>query len=95
MKITLEEIHALAMDARLKITHEEMPNIIQYMNNFLTEMERMSELEFKDAALFDFADASCPLREDDILEYPYRDDILSAAPNRAGDYYRVARILEE
>jgi len=96
MSITPEEIHALSADARLKITQEEMWDIILYMNNFLAKLERMNDLDLKDVPLFNFSEAvSCPMREDDIVKYPYRDDILAAAPDREGDYYRAARILEE
>ena len=95
MSITLKEIHALAAEARLNITQEELPKIIEYMDNFLTGLERMSELELKDIPLFDFEEVcSCPLREDNIVKYPYGEDILAAAPNRDGAYYRAARILE-
>ena len=96
MSITPEEIHELAAKARLKITREEMRDITNYMNGFLAEIERMNELELKDIPLFDFAEArSCPMKEDKVVKYPHRDDILAAAPCREGDYYRVARILEE
>ena len=96
MPITPEEIHFLAAEAKLKITQEELPGIIQYMNEFLTEIERMNELDLENVPLFGFSEPdSCPMREDNIVKYPYRNDILTAAPNRDGDYYRVARILEE
>ena len=96
MSITHKEIYTLAADARLNITQEELPEIIQYMDGFLAGLERMSELELKDVPLFDFEEVgSCPMREDDIVKYPYRDSILAAAPDREGDYYRAARILEE
>lgn len=96
MSITQDEVHVLAADARLKITPAEMPEIIGYLNNFLAEMERMNELDLEGVPLFDFAEAtSCPVREDVVIEYKDRNDILAAAPAREGDYYRVARILEE
>ena len=96
MSITPEEIRVLASEARLAVTQEEMPDILNYFNSFLTELERLTELDLKDVPLFDFNEASsCPMREDEIVEYPHRDDILTAAPEREGNYYRVARILEE
>lgn len=96
MSITPEEIRVLAADARLCITPEEMPGMVAYLGNFLTELERMNELDLEGVPLFDFAEAtSCPMREDIAIEYPNRDDILASAPARDGDYYRVARILEE
>lgn len=95
MSITPEEIHALARESRLNVTNEELPLILKYMGNFLIEIERMNELELENVPLFDFMETSCPMREDIIVENPYREDILIAAPEREGDYYRVARILEE
>ena len=95
MSFTAEEIHALAAEVRLKITQEEMPEFIRYMDGFLAKLEQLNGLDLKDVPLFDFAEAnSCPMREDNIVEYPYRDDILTAAPERDGDYFRAARILE-
>ena len=96
MSITPEVIHALAAEARLNITQEEMPDMQKYLNSFLAELERMNELELNNVPLFDYSEAdSCPMREDEIVEYPHRGEILRAAPDREGDYYRVARILEE
>ena len=96
MPITPEAIHTLAAEARLKITQDEMHRITQYMNDFLTKLEQMNELELKDIPLFDFAEVdSCPVREDSVVKYQYRDDILADAPDRDGNYYRAARILEE
>ena len=56
MSMTSEEIHVLAAEARLKITQEELPEIIQYMDGFLTGLERIDGLELKDVPLFDFAE---------------------------------------
>jgi len=96
MQITPEEIHVLAAEARLKITQEEMPEIIEYIDGFLTELERMNELELKDVPLFDYKEIeSCPMREDVIVDFPRRKDLLIAAPLREGNYFRVARILEK
>lgn len=96
MTITPEEVNVLALDARLKITPDEMPGMIQYLEKFLNEIKRMNELNLDGVPLFDFPEAtSCPMREDIAVEYKYRDDILASAPLREGDYYRVARILEE
>jgi aspartyl-tRNA(Asn)/glutamyl-tRNA(Gln) amidotransferase subunit C len=96
MPITPEEIHILAAEAKLKITQEEMPYLLKYLNNFLTELERMNELELEDVHLFGFTEAdSCHMREDNIVEFPFRGDILAAAPDREGDYFRVARILDK
>ena len=95
MSFTTEEINALAAEARLMIAQEELPEIIRYMDGFLSKLERLNGLELKDVPLFDFAETnSCPMRDDNIIEYQYRGDILAAAPEREGDYYRAARILE-
>lgn len=96
MLITSDDINALAAQARLKITKEELPEIIRYMDGFLTGLERMKELELNEVPIFSFTEIdSCPMREDNTVKYPYRDDIMAAAPDREGDYYRAARILEE
>lgn len=95
MTITPEDVHLLAADARLAVTDEEMPGMIQYLENFLQEMNRMNELQLDGVPEFDFPEAfCCPLREDVAAKFDGRDDILSAAPHRDGDYYRVPRIME-
>ena len=95
MPITPEEIQNLAAEARLKITREELPEVTKYLNNFLSVVERLNGLELDDAPLFGFDDASCPMRDDEVVKYPRGDDILAAAPDRDGNFYRAARILEE
>ncbi|MCL1941203.1 MAG: aspartyl/glutamyl-tRNA amidotransferase subunit C [Synergistaceae bacterium] len=96
MPITPEEIRALAAEARLNITREELPEVATYLNSFLAVVERLNGLDLNDAPLFDFAEGnSCPMRDDEIVKYPRRDDILAAAPGRDGNFYRAARILEE
>ena len=99
MSITPEDVQFLAAEAKLKITHEEMPEIIKYMNRFITELERMNELELKPenvSLLYDYKETeSCPMRDDDIEDFAHRDDLLRDAPLSDGNYFRTARILEK
>jgi len=99
MSITPEEIDVLAAEAKLKITREEMPEIIEYMNRFIAELERMNELELdlkNVSLLYDFKEyQSCPMRDDDIEDFAHRDDLLRDAPLSDGNYFRTARILEK
>ena len=96
MKLSGDEVRAIALEARLLLTDAELPGVVGYMNNFLDMLNRFEELDLKNVEPFCFAEAqSCPLREDVPETFQNMDGILSARPDRVGSFFKVPRIMEE
>ena len=96
MKLSDDEVRAIAAEARLSLSDSELSGAVVYMNKFLGMVDRFKELDLENVAPFCFAEASeCPLREDVPLPFEDTEEILKASPNREGLFIKVPRIMEE
>ncbi|GHS98199.1 hypothetical protein AGMMS50276_19570 [Synergistales bacterium] len=95
MKLAEDEVRAIADEARLSLTGEELAKAVRYMNNFLDMVDRFKELDLKSVEPFCFAEATeCPLRDDVPAAF---DNIREILTDRVeGDsLFRVPRIVGE
>ena len=96
MKLSSDEVRAIAAEARLSLSDEELPRVERYMNDFLEMVDRFKELDLKNVDTFKFAEISeCPLREDIPEPFPRMDEILAERGMTAGSFFKVPRIMEE
>jgi aspartyl-tRNA(Asn)/glutamyl-tRNA(Gln) amidotransferase subunit C len=98
MKLDGDEVRAIATEARLSLTDEELAKAVRYINNFLDMVDRFKELDLKGVEPFCFAEATqCPLRED--LPAPEAfgriPEILAGRTEGVGSFFKVPRIVEE
>jgi len=101
MKLGDDEVRAIASDARLSLTDDELKNTVRYINGFLDMAARFNELDLKDVEPFSFAETcECPLREDNPEPFARIPEILAARAADAhgastGAFFKVPRIMEE
>ncbi len=95
MRITLEEVETVAKLARLTVTEEEKQMFAQQLDNILTYVEKLKEL---DTSQVEPTSHVLPLknvfREDEVRPSTPKEDIMSLAPERTDGFFRVPKIIE-
>ena len=95
MKISREEIRHVSMLARLALAPEEEEAMATTLDEILTYMEKLNELDT--AAVEPTAhiiELATPWREDRVVNQPDTEALLGNAPARDGDFFRVPKIIE-
>lgn len=95
MKISLEEVSHIARLARLHLSQEEKEKFSSQLNNILTYMEKLNEL---DTSNIEPTSHVIPLknvfREDRLEPSLSSEEALKNAPDRSDNFFRVPRIIE-
>lgn len=95
MAISEEEVRKVALLARLEINEAEVQSMAHHFDSIMEHFNRLKELDLEDVDPFVVEDSGAPLREDEVAEWGHREDVLSQAPDRHGDFFRVPRIVGE
>ena len=96
MPISADEVRKIAKLARLRLGEEE---VALYQAQFSRILELMSELSELDSAApaptpaAPAAPAANVLRDDSPHPFPEPERLLALAPERAGPYYKVKKVL--
>ncbi|NOY65495.1 MAG: Asp-tRNA(Asn)/Glu-tRNA(Gln) amidotransferase subunit GatC [Nitrospirae bacterium] len=95
MRISSKEVEHIAMLARLKLTEEEKELFSEQLSKILDYIEKLNELDTVDVEPTSHV---IPLRnvfrKDEPAQSLSVDDALKNAPDRAGSFYRVPKIIE-
>ena len=97
--ITLKEVEKIAELARLELSEEEKGKLAEDLSSVLGYIQKLSEVNIeKVEPITGGTNLESVIRKDDetkcISDSPMREQILSAAPNREDDYFKVPSILE-
>ena len=102
MRLGDDDVRAVASEARLSLTDEELKGAARFVNNFLDMADRFKELDLKNVEPFCFAETAesslRALREDKPEPFGRVPEILAARTADAsldGALFRVPRIMEE
>ena len=98
MKITETEVRYVADLANLKLTEEEIAKFSHDLNEILTHVETLNEVDTSNVApmaqvLFD-ADETGTLREDAIRPSLGTVSALANAPVSGAGFYKVPKVIE-
>jgi aspartyl-tRNA(Asn)/glutamyl-tRNA(Gln) amidotransferase subunit C len=95
MKLTYEQVRHIAWLARLGLSEEEVEKFSLQLSNILENFEILRQVDTTDVPA---ATHTIPLqnvfREDDVANSYPQAEILSNAPKREGDCFKVQAILE-
>jgi aspartyl/glutamyl-tRNA(Asn/Gln) amidotransferase C subunit len=95
MAVGEEEVRHIALLARLHVTDQETEPLQRHLNDILEHFERLKGLDLVNVDPFAREDLDAtPWREDVACSWEGREEALSEAPVRDGDFFRVPRILE-
>lgn len=92
--IDREQVHKVALLARLELTSEEEEQFTSQLGSILEYFDQLSELDVSDVPPTTRAiDVSNVMRSDELQHYSNRQAILASAPEQEGDYFKVPQIL--
>lgn len=96
MPLSIAEVEHVAWLARLALTDEEKRVMAEQLGRILDYMEKLRELDTEDVppTFHALEGMRVPLRGDDPRPGLEREEALAAAPDRAGDLFRVPRTGE-
>jgi aspartyl-tRNA(Asn)/glutamyl-tRNA(Gln) amidotransferase subunit C len=97
MKLGDDDVRAIASEARLSLTGDELEDVAHYINDFLSMADRFKELDLTNVEPFCFAEINeCPLREDKPERFGRIPEILAGRSDAdMGAFFKVPRIMEE
>ncbi|WP_414548964.1 Asp-tRNA(Asn)/Glu-tRNA(Gln) amidotransferase subunit GatC [Anabaena sp. CCY 0017] len=92
--IDREQVHKVALLARLELTSEEEEQFTTQLGNILDYIEQLNEVDVSDVLPTTRAiDVSNVTRKDDLQPYPEREAILNSAPEQEGEFFKVPKIM--
>ena len=95
MALTSDEVRHVALLTRIRLTEQEVELYRSQMDDILEHFQMLQELDTNQVPP---TSHSLPLdtvmREDETKPCLDKEDVLSNAPRREGDYFRVKAVLE-
>ena len=92
--IDREEVKKVANLARLNITEAEEVAFTTQLNSILEYFDQLSELDTTDVKPTTRAiETSNVTRTDTLTPFPDKEDLLKAAPEQQGEFFRVPKII--
>ncbi len=96
MKINNETVDKIAHLARLEFDAEAKEQMIKDMNNMLTFVDKLNELDTTNVEpLIYMSDEVNVLREDEVKQTITQHEALKNAPKHDSDYFKVPRMIEK
>jgi len=96
MAITREEVLHVARLARLSLSEAEVDRLRDQLDNILDYIRQLDALDTRDVIPTSHAvEMGTPFRDDAVRPFGDKEAILSNAPDRVGDFFRVPRIIED
>ena len=96
MKITDEIVDHIAHLARLKFEGDKKVAIKEDMNNIISFMDALSEVQTDNVEpLIFMSDEVNVLREDIATETITQKEALKNAPKKDSDYFRIPKVLDK
>ena len=95
MALTSDEVRHVALLTRIRLTEQEVELYRSQMDDILEHFQMLQELDTDQVTP---TSHSVPLdtvmRDDETKPCLDKEDVLSNAPRREGDYFRVKAVLE-
>ena len=95
MKISEDEVRYVAQLARLRLEEHQIHEMSDTLSKILTYMDILNEIDTSDVSpTSHVVKMKTVFREDRVRDSLPLDDALQNAPERAGAFYRVPKIIE-
>ncbi|QCE34082.1 Asp-tRNA(Asn)/Glu-tRNA(Gln) amidotransferase subunit GatC [Acetobacteraceae bacterium] len=95
MSFDIATITRVAKLARIRLKPAEQENLGRDINNILSWVEQLSEVDVQGVEPMTTATLSqTPLRQDQVTDGNCVKEILSNAPEAAGPYFTVPKVVE-
>ena len=94
MKITIDEIKHVADLARLTFSEEELQSFFKQLNDILTYVDKLGELDTAGVEpTFHAIELDTPYKSDEVHQVITKEESLSNAPEREEDFFVVPRVI--
>jgi aspartyl-tRNA(Asn)/glutamyl-tRNA(Gln) amidotransferase subunit C len=94
MAVTKKEIEKIAELARLKFTEQELENFTPQMNEILSYMDKLNELDTENVKpLSHPVEQSNVFREDEMKASIATDEALKNAPSKDEHHFKVPKVI--
>ena len=95
MSLDPATVRRIARLARIRLDDAEVPQVQAELNGILGWIEQLSAIDVTDVEpLTGAAQMALKMRADDVTDGNIRDAVLANAPERAGDYFAVPKVVE-
>ena len=95
MSLDPATVRRIASLARIRVEDAEIPKLQDELNGILGWIEQLNEVNIEGIdPLAGAAAMTLRMRDDVVSDGGYPDDILSNAPDRAGNFYAVPKVVE-
>ncbi len=95
MSLDPATVRRIATLARIHVEEADIPRLQAELNGILGWIQQLNEVNVDGIEpLTGAANMALKMREDIVTDGGYPDKILSNAPDRAGDFYAVPKVVE-
>lgn len=95
MTLTLEEVRHIATLARIRMSDTEAENMLGQLSTILQKFEELKQLDTEDISVTAHSsDVDTVMRDDQVSNSCKKEQLLSNAPSREGDFIKVKAVLE-
>ncbi len=94
MSVTRKDVEHIAELARLKFNEEELENFTEQLNEILSYVEKLNELDTENVKpLSHPVEGENVFREDAVKPSVNRKDALKNAPDSDDEFFRVPKVI--
>ena len=95
MSLDTATVRRIASLARIAVAEEELPRLAGELNSILGWIEQLNEVDVDGIEPMTGAVAmALPMRADIVTDGAQAEAVLANAPDRAGDYFAVPKVVE-
>ncbi|HEY1932522.1 MAG TPA: Asp-tRNA(Asn)/Glu-tRNA(Gln) amidotransferase subunit GatC [Acetobacteraceae bacterium] len=95
MSLDPATVRRIATLARIHVEEADIPRLQAEINGILGWIEQLNEVNVEGIEpLTGAANMALKMREDAVTDGGYPDKVLANAPDRAGDFYAVPKVVE-
>lgn len=95
MSLDAATVRRIATLARIRVEDADIPALQGELNSILGWIEQLNEVNVDGVEpLTGAARMALKMRDDVVTDGGYPDKVLSNAPDRAGNYYAVPKVVE-
>ena len=94
MPVTIKDVEHIAELARLKFNNEELKSFTEQMNEILSYVDKLNELDTENVEpLSHPVEAVNVFRDDVVKPHTFTEDALRNAPKKDEQFFRVPKVI--
>ena len=94
MAVTIKDVEHIAELARLKFSEKELDNFTHQLNEILSYVEKLNELDTENVEpLSHPVENTNVFRDDEVMPSVKREEALKNAPNKNESFFKVPKVI--